>query len=881
MENSNEFIKIREDGKQVVKKVPPGYILLHKPTGMFFPPESSPGWRGVLLDEDWELVDISFTTQNVPLSPMPQQSTAQRNTPRTQAKKQIDAQIKDELETIQSALKLSSFLESKTEVNIEDLWESSVEFLEHSIENLKKSVEKAVLEFKGRTNLDEKEEKFLNSAQSLIDYLETTLSLVYLRGDLKKSLSSGVNLPNLLKQISRGNSIYKRFKDTLEKRKVENYFTGRFLYDLYDALRQFEFSRRAISMFYELYKISEEFLKEKDLQKKKKYQLPTELLLSQIQKILHSREGHFISVPIHGEFVDKGMFAFFISYPEFLFRLVRKDLGLEERVKSSVYAGNGVFNYELENGTSVVVEVSKYFPGKENLYIPKTDYKYKGQQNYFLPILRTLNHDKISDEFSIKARIYSNEKVETKNIEKTFVYIPFSHGFESAFVVVHFLVFDANEIDKIEEYKKFLEKTKTRAKKLSNIVDSLNFRSLVKESISSILYDMMSRPPALGLSFLDFLFLKQLYPKIFEGEHSFQEIDKLIKDLFGLKLLFPKDEQRLIDEEIFQVGPNSFYISRRNLLSASLRYLSLIDYEYNRDKSGPVFNFTVREKSPKELFSEADNLAPKDIDDFEHLYKIAEVSFNLVDKFFSGLLTDKDVTNALLGSGLIENFYRDIYSLYMTSSSIMDELNRLSSNSYAWMQYKGGAFEKVFLKILEYYLNDRYSNKEYSTASVKRRLEAQGIKYKAYEVGSNKYILYIKDEYGGIGDVRMFIYDKSSREVVPIIYELKARDKYVVPQLNSPKELYRTIHDVLLSFDGKAQTYKIYKPYIYGIGVKSKNRIHDVYIVDMNIGGNLVANTKKVKIKNKDAIIIYAPRVAVTPFSLIGNSIVTSEEAFS
>src|SRR5690606_28558100 len=105
-----------------------------------------------------------------------------------------------------------------------------------------------------------------------------------------------------------------------------------------------------------------------------KYQLPTELLLSQIQKILHSREGHFISVPIHGEFVDKGMFAFFISYPEFLFRLVRKDLGLEERVKSSVYAGNGVFNYELENGTSVVVEVSKYFPGKENLYIPKTDY---------------------------------------------------------------------------------------------------------------------------------------------------------------------------------------------------------------------------------------------------------------------------------------------------------------------------------------------------------------------------------------------------------------------------------------------------------------------------------------------------------------------------
>ncbi|BAK53690.1 hypothetical protein TMA_002 [Thermus phage TMA] len=881
MENFNEFIKIREDGKQVVKKVPPGYILLHKPTGMFFPPESSPGWKGVLLDEDWELVDVSFTNQNVLLSPMPQQSSVKENTKKTQTKRQINTQLKSEIKTIQSALKLSSFLESSDEVDIEDLWESSIEFLEHSIENLKELLEKAVLEIREKTSLNNEEVKFLNSAQDLTDYLKTLLSLVSLKGDLRKSLSSGVSLSNLSKQIINGNFIYKRFKDALGKRKSEGFFVGKFLYDIYDALRQFEFSKRSLSMFYELYEISEQFLKEKDLQKKKKYQLPMELLLSQIQKILNSRKGNFISVPIHEEFVDKGMFAFFVSYPEFLFNLVKKDLGIKEKIKSSVYAGNGVFNYELENGTYVVVEVSKYFPGKENLYVPKTDYKYKGQQNYFLPILRVLNYDKISDEFSIKARIYSDEEVEKKSIEKTFVYMPFSHGFESSFVVTHFLVFDADEIDKIEEYKRFLKKTEKRAKKISNIVDSLDFKTLVKESINSVLYDMMSRPPTLGLSFLDFLFLKQLYPKIFEGEHSFQEVDKLIKDLFGLKLLFPKDEQRLIDEEIFQAGPNSFYILRRNLLSASLRYLSLIDYEYNRNKSGPVFDFTVREKSPSEIFSEANNLAPNDLDDFDHLYRIAELSFTLASKFFDGSLTDRDIINTLLNSGLIKNFYKDLHSLYITSSLMIKELSQISSNITVWMKYKGGAFEKIFLKILEIYLNDRYNNKEYSTSSVKRRLEIQEIRYKAYEVGTNKYILYIKGEYGGIGDVRMFVYDKSSKEVIPIIYELKARDKYVVPQLNSSKELYRTIHDVLLSFDEKVTSYKIYKPYIYGIGVKAKQGTSDIYIVDMNNGENLAANIKKVKIKNKDAIIIYAPRVAVTPFSLIGNSVVTSEETFN
>lgn len=885
MENSNEFIKTREDGKQVVKKVPPGYILIHRPTGMFFPPESHPGWNGVILDEDWELVDISSIASSVSSPSAPQQQSLQTSS-QQQHKKQIQTSLKSNLETIQSALNLVSFLEDGEEVNIEELWESSVEFFEHSAINLKKVVEKTILEIERGvgSNKDRNVKKLLHLANELIDYLEETLKFFYLKGSTKKALSSGITIFSLVKQIINGNSIIKRFKEDLVPSKVEKsekIFSGRFLYEIYDAIRQFEFSKRSLIMFNELLDLSTYFIKEKDLQKKQKYQLPIELLLSQIQKILKSRSGNFISVPIYEEFVEKGMFAFFVEYPEFLFRLIKKDLGIESNIKNSVHSGNGVFNYELDNGVYVVIEISKYFPGKENSFIPKSDYKYKGQQNYFLPILRIMNHDRISDEFSIRAKVYSSEGSEAKNLEKTFAYIPFSHGFESSFVMTHLLVFDVDKVDKIDEYKAFLEKTGRRAKKLSEIVESLDFKTLVKESVGSILYDVILKPTALGLSFLDFAFLKQLYPQIFEGEHSFSELDKLLKDLFGLKFLFPREEQILIDKEIVQVGPTSFYVSRRNLLSASLRYLSLIDYEYLRDKEGPIFEFTVKEKRPKELFDKSNDLAPEDIEDFKVLYRIAELSFVLSEKFFDSVLTEKDIIKALINSGIVVNSHKDLPFLYKISTKMLNALKEASSKNTAWVKYKGEAFEKMFLSILEAYLNDRYRGKEYSTSSLHRRLDLREIGYRALEIGNKRYLLYTQEEHGGIGDARMFIYDKSSNEVIPIIYELKAREKYIVPQLNSPRELYRSIHDVLLSFDSEASSYRIYKPYIYGIGIKSKQRgNYDIYFVDMNHGENLQSNVKKVKLDNKDAIIIYAPRVSITPFSLIGNSIVTSEETF-
>ncbi len=899
--SGNEFIVVRPDGTQVVKIVPPGQVLVHLPTGYYFMEYTRPGWRGVLLDQDWALMDynVFYAQQNARFLAGVQPSISLPKKVR-----QVKVTVTDELKEIENAVKDLSFFNKRDYEEVEEFYLNFVEDLYEDAVSGEEFFKTLVDFFNSQGQQD-----FATLSENLLEFFRSTKEFLDTSPNVFKNLGGVFDFRNLLAHIKTFEQLYSpiiKLKTELRKSR-QPYFLSR----LERFYKNVSFGIKRLQLLLELKELLDKYKKESKLEQKMLWTISIDLVYTQLQRLEAIRNLPVEDVPILAENEQSETIKHFFSYkPEELLTLLGDEIKriYPEFDPSSIVhiqeVKEGIYEFSDRQNTKIIVK-TELASERPHIYLQTTLVTYKGK-NFFAPMpLRLYNLNQTSVPIRFKLNVIRNDGHSVSDEkEKVLEFFPFSYTFSSGNLLVSYFVVDSDDKETKRKVSGYHEKTRQRLSKLNKLLENADSRSVLKAIAPIVILSSKKYGSNyLGFELADLLLLKDLYPGAFSDNPKIDDIRRFVRDVFGVKHLFSKEDQEKLEAGLEDSGAYEVFIPYTYLLQSSLKLLSRYDFSYLREGMGIQLDFSLKEFSPSDVIgNDKKSFIFKKIffdeetsEEFMVLY--AKYAHELTMQLFNtnAPVTEQDVIDFIKNNNALDFLYKngiptDLRKISEFAKNVADFANELKFQKRVdWRNFKGQMLENLMIGFLRLILSSSFKENRRSTKNLESRIRLEkdeDIEFFEYEVDKDRSFVLIKEEKGGIADIRTMFVNKSTGDVVPFLYELKSRDKVVIPQLNSARELYRYYHDVLeVLLQGGTKKVTIHLPKLSAIGVigssvKPEDQ-YEIYYADLNRRSQKpLLDVQEKTLGGKKYKKIFAPKTKLHPYSFSVGSFVSSEIAF-
>lgn len=843
--NLGPDIIYKPDGTQVVKRVPDGYYLVHVPSGFYFPPGSQPGWKGILLDQDWDLVpvrEVSIAKKNYKPS---FQQKGQSAKYMLRQNKEVQFVVHDEIEKIEKMLQqnfykhlVKSDLQSK---KIRKVYEELLQHLEKFVElfNLfDNKIQSSIGQIKHLKTKQKLENSFQNVKTAVLQ-IQSLLSS-------KSALKSVVSFKDLM-------SIYKPMLDVVEfvnelaKRKNFVGFEKLHIEGLKSifALRMLGLLSDLVSLAERVGNVGNQPLSPQELEV---YGNFVNLVLTQLDRAVAILSNPVFISSVYGDYnFEEAVKNNFLDVPEALLEFIYDSYNSPELDAFKKKEIDRIF----VNDTTVLVKFKDNAELQISLEDPRTGIYYpfvmpsvyRGRNILSPAVLRIYDTEKASGFVNFGVSVILKDKTsEEHELSLQLKFVPISYYFsESGIHTLYSL--DRGE----KELKSAIDRARARFNKLKELYSLVDVEDLMR-NLSQKLFSKSSTQEEiyLAVEILDYLLLIERNRDIFLGGSNVHAVKAkdLVRKLFGVYNLFGKEDREKLDSNCVEIGDNIYY-PYTYVLAASLLNLSQLDYVYARNEQGILLNFKL--KSSREFINDVntnhevlemlstpeENLLAKTLD-----FLIEQINYLISNKFVPESEISKYTAQNL------DAFLREDPRFPLLDQKIKNEILRLFiddvlKNHEELIQksdhhYIGAMFERLFVSTLRSLIMIN-AHDTYSTVNITKN-KVNDIPVIKIDLDKKTSIFFLMDEKGGVGDVRILIVNNGEK-VLPILYELKTRSKVIVPQIHSVADLYETMKSVLTNYYGEKE-FEVYTPKLYAFGLKKPEKFEiegaTPYIIDMN-----------------------------------------------
>lgn len=801
------YIDYDKDGTPIVRRVPEGHALINRRTNVYFPENSEPGWNGIKLTGDWELIKL-VEQENI-LIPH-----------RTSGNK---------LEIFEG--KIRSFLKR------ENLVYEAIEELNHSF---------------AKVGVEIDSYEYLNSA---IEFLENQIR--FISEEINKFVSNGITFPGIYEVIKKFDEVKEVFNDIKETNPRSRFFniqkpeftftilynylekTLRDISNIYDTLPQYTFLPTSLSTFF--YKKNRLFSRVylEIVRYLRNYSLEVEKIFSdknpedfEAKKIFAKEYKRNIDllfdvvkndIPLifavedlkqYGKkAVDAYFERFAIEFLDLILYSIGRPFSIKDVSSVNVEKKNRelILDVKLKNGDKYTIIKSQeknlnpmFFPSEKNIF------------HYFSSDVGPFFIDGIAENYDLAFDVKVIEEKqqtpsETKDFSVSLVLRPFNYQFDSGLSKIVYI-----PQTKSEEKRDFGE-IKAVAK---SILDRTLHRILFSEMkaiftgsgghglsniFPGIIAEILSINGLINASSDWDDFYRRLYKSIAGRMYNLSSFEQ--------KML----EKEIIDEKVYRKVPSAALLMLG--INHSFKIMKILGIPQN-------VKVSVIKKEPNQIVFEQDKGVVLLSDTEKFIDFISSV--NIVVSNLFQMNEEKISSNDLL--------------LRLRQKAVFDDQNlqnavvSVASRKYLEIpnMNKGEAYEEVFLDIfleaLKEYLGTNYYYNRFQGQYTKKNFDVVH-----FDLGGGKKIVFVNNPYKtGVSDITFLFVNDKTREVIPFCLELKARKEIVVPQIYSAREISMILNEVgARYFPG----YVIYRPKLFGLGFfeekqKGKKKYYP-YTIDM------------------------------------------------
>lgn len=854
------YIDHDEQGVPIVRQVPPGHILIHRQKNIYFPENSRPGWHGIRLDGPWELINletVNYKTRKDEIlvygkTPVYYKKREDVTRPAYEEVQKTFASYGAHIDLEDS---ISKFIETKKKV---------IEFLEDA-RKLFLSAQKA----KEIKEVEELKQKF----QNVLNFIEKSLPISHITN---QNLFRGPNkniffkehlrqeLDSLTSQLySINNRINKKelseegerliFKLKIFSRMLQILNAADTIQSYLDPSDKDEY--KILKLYFAEYKRNLEIYQSLVVE-----DVPIVWAVESIEKFGKASVHHSI-IQNPYPFVEALLFSSTEKEPKKLLPASSSDLETKLDVKNNLVN----ISWKTKNGKEVSVVFKVVDTDDRPSYFPEKTFKRYTTSDFgpfFISGLARTNA--ITIEYFIE--ISDNGSIEERKTGFPSVTLrPINASFDEGLLLIAYVP-ESSLTKKLTQ--ETIEQEKAKIEEIKELIqNSPKYFRAIKEHL------LMRKGNALAKSVLGSIIERISINGQLSKYNSFEEFIKDgAKSFWGRKYLLPKDEQKLFEQEVDIIDEVYARIPSSLVIALSLLHANEINKTLGvqitskvsiKEKVGPLSNNTT---SPlNQTINDESKLK-------ELLVNISILSVELLNHVNSQMLSlgigakDQDkikeeVKNFLEKSGTLNEFaaYEEMLNAFIenVAKSFLDiRVGMVFENIY-----------KEFLKLFYTALNKK-APKEHIIDGVITQKQMQ---LNEFEIDNDVSVFYGENPLKtGIGDIVTLLVNKKTKEVVPIIAEVKARKGVIIPQLYSARELSFYLADVLEYLGGN---FTIYRPKLYGTGTVyySKSNITRPYIIDLNkyTKGTLV---KEQTLENKPYLEIDHYYHIFSPFSYQGFS---------
>lgn len=801
------YIDYDKDGTPIVRRVPEGHALINRRTNVYFPENSEPGWNGIKLTGDWEL--IKLTDQRNILVPHRYSG--------------------NKLEIFEGEIR--SFLKRENLVY-------------EAIEELDKSFSKVGVE------VDSYE--YLNSA---IEFIEEQIR--FISKEINKFVSNNITFPGIYEAIKKFDEVKEVFEDIKETNPRSRFFSAqkpeftftvlynylekilKNLSNIYDALPQSSFSPNSVSTFFykknrlfsrvylEIIRYLRNYSLEverifsdknpKDFEAKKIFAKEYKRNIDLLFDVVKNDIPLIFAVEDLKQYGKKAVDAYFerfaVEFLDLVLYSIGRPFSMESVSSVNVEKKNRelILNVKLKNGDKyTIIKLQEedlnpmFYPSEKNIF------------HYFSSDIGPFFIDGIAENYDLSFDVKIIEEKQqmpskTKNFSISMVLRPFNYQFDSGLSKIVYI-----PQTKIEEKRDF-EEIRALAK---SILDRTLHRTLFGE-LRSIFTGFGGH----GLSnvfpgiIAEILSINGLINASSDWGDFYRRLHKSIAGrMYNLSSFEQKVlEKEIIDEGVYRKVPSSALLMLG--INHSLKIMKLLGIPQN-------VKVSVAKKEPNQITFDQDKGTILLSDNEKFIDFISSINVVVSDLF--QMAEEKVAPSDLL--------------LKLRQKSVFDDQNlqnaiiSVASRKYLEMpeMNKGEAYEKVFLDIfleaLKAYLGTNYYYNRFQGQYTKKSFDIAH-----FDLGGGKKIVFADNPYKtGISDITFLFVNDKTKEVIPFCLELKARREIVIPQLYSAREISMILNEVgARYFPG----YMIYRPKLFGLGFfeekqKGKKKYYP-YTIDM------------------------------------------------